>query len=49
MSRKTYRFRIIIPNGPATEDSCEALSAGIALSLMEARYPECQVYYLGEA
>ena len=49
MTQETYRFRIIIPNGPATEDTCEALSMGIALKLMEARYPECRVIPLGRA
>jgi len=48
MSRTIFRFRIIIPNRGATEDSCEALSAGLALALMESRYPNCQVYYLGQ-
>lgn len=47
MGKEIYRFRIIIPGGPAAEDSVEALSWGIANSLMEARYPNCQVIYLG--
>lgn len=46
--KKTFKFRIVIPNGPITEDTCQALSAGLALALMKARYPNCQVYYLGE-
>jgi len=46
-TRTVFRFRIIIPNKGATEDTCEALSAGLALALMESRYPDCQVCYLG--
>jgi hypothetical protein len=49
MAKQTFRFRIVIPNGPITEDTCEALSAGLAIALMEARYPNCKVLFLGRA
>ena len=45
--KAVHRFRIIIPGKGATEDTCEALSGALALALMQARYPNCQVYYLG--